>query len=357
MAREIKRDYQATPELLKDGIQLPPVPTQPDDWIATQRLLTALRNGVTGSGGTITERTYRTAVSPDGRVEIDTDHGIRIYDDNNVLIAQFDGSALTITGGTITGGTIQTALSPNARLELTTANGLRVFNSTNTVVAQLVQTLTGGSYFTVTEATVSSNLRTNSIISAAGSGTAISIATGVGATFGGSAEVLPDGSGVLGKVTLLSDGTARVTVTSSAVTIAPPIVGSNTTDSTTSITGAWKTAGGLGVAKALNVGTNITAVGVVISTGAGFYIGGATATDVLLTRSGGRFYIVLGNNSAAADVSLNDIYGREAHFSGNIDAINVTGNLVQAGNQFTPVALQYLDWTATPQTMNVWQVV
>jgi len=136
MSRLIRRDYLATPELLKDGATLPPVPTTPDDWIGLQRLLIDLRKNVTGSGGTITGRTFRTAVEPDKRVQITTADGIQIFDENNNLVAQLDGDSLTILGGTITGATFQTAASPAQRVEITTANGIRIYDGTNTLTAQ-----------------------------------------------------------------------------------------------------------------------------------------------------------------------------------------------------------------------------
>ncbi len=140
MGRLISRDYLATPELIKDGVPIPPVPGDPEDWFGLQKLLVAVRSSIVNPAGTITGRTFRTAVTPDKRVEIDTEHGIRIYDEHNVLVAQLNGTALTITGGTITGATIigstfKTATS-GERIEIDSTNGLRSYNSSNVLIGQ-----------------------------------------------------------------------------------------------------------------------------------------------------------------------------------------------------------------------------
>lgn len=58
--------------------------------------------------------------------------------------------------------------------------------------------------------------------------------------------------------------TMAVGAATGTVTIGPAIVGSIATDSTSSTTGAWKTAGGLGVAKKVFVGTDINAGGQIL---------------------------------------------------------------------------------------------
>ena len=73
--------------------------------------------------------------------------------------------------------------------------------------------------------------------------------------------------------TTLNVGGAATTVTLGAatgtVTIGPAVVGSIATDASSSTTGAWKTAGGLGVAKKLYVGTDVTVGGqFIVSTSA-----------------------------------------------------------------------------------------
>src|SRR6188768_357926 len=136
MAREIKRSYLPTPELIKDGVRVPTVPVNlaDGDWNGLNRLLDSMRKAIIAPQGTITGRTFRTAVEPDKRVEIDTAHGIRIFDEDNNLTATFDGDELTLLGGTIVGATFKTANSPDARIEIDSANGLRVYDATNTLV-------------------------------------------------------------------------------------------------------------------------------------------------------------------------------------------------------------------------------
>lgn len=137
MAREINRDYIPTPELIKDGLKIAPIPVLSDDWIGLRRLLTDLRKVATDPNGTITGRRFRTAVEPDQRIEIDTPNGIRIYNSDNELTAQFNGDELTILGGTIIGATFKTANSPNERIEIDSVNGIRVYNSSNVLVGQI----------------------------------------------------------------------------------------------------------------------------------------------------------------------------------------------------------------------------
>lgn len=148
MGREIFRGYLATPELFKDGVQLPttPINLANGDWLGLNRLLEEIRQAVIHPSGTITGRTFRTAVAPDQRVEIDTANGIRLYDSNGILTAQFDGDSLTIINGTITGGTIvgstfKTATS-GERVEIDSANGIRTFDSGGILISQLKGTIT-----------------------------------------------------------------------------------------------------------------------------------------------------------------------------------------------------------------------
>ena len=81
----------------------------------------------------------------------------------------------------------------------------------------------------------------------------------------GVTTAIPDWSLFNTGATTLRIGGAATTVTLGAATgtttLGNALIGSIATDSTTSTTGAWKTAGGLGVAKALNVGTTFGVTG------------------------------------------------------------------------------------------------
>jgi hypothetical protein len=291
MGREIFRSYLPTPNLIQDGASLPTTPIQlsDGDWEGLRRLLESIRQVVNGTGGTITGKTFQTAVEPDQRVkistasgiqifnaknqitatfdgdeltilggtitgatfqtalspnqrvEITTANGIRIYDNTNTLTAQFNGTTLTliggtITGGTITGSTIKTAVSPNARTEITTADGVRIYDSTNALVAQLASANAGGvsgSFLFASKASITTELRTNSIVSGSGAGNPITIDSLTGATLGGQADIKIDGSAAQGKVKFETQGVTRVTIDNTGLVINSGVVTGNLTGNVT----------------------------------------------------------------------------------------------------------------------------
>lgn len=64
---------------------------------------------------------------------------------------------------------------------------------------------------------------------------------------------------------ITAGGTLRLDISSTAVTSAIPVIVTDATDATTSTTGSIKTAGGMGIAKALYVGTSVNATTYVTS--------------------------------------------------------------------------------------------
>lgn len=285
-------------------------------------------DAVTITGGTITGTTFKTASGTGERVEIDSTNGIRIYNSSNTLVAQFKGSALTLAGGSITGGTIvgtsiKTDVSPNARLELDSTNGLRVYNSANALVAQLTQTLVSGSYFNSTIAAIT-DLRTNDI-NASNAGGPISIDAGTGATFGGSAEIIIDGSAAVGKHQFKADGTTRVTINPSGLTInsgALTITSGNSVITSGNLT---LTSGDLTLTAGDIVITsgNVTLTGTGIMTGKQLVVTNTAAnseiylrsdadrTQQIITQSGGSFHnrialrLVNGETESGSDAGAN----------------------------------------------------
>lgn len=199
-------------------------------------------------------------------------------------------------------GATTVALPAGTTIAGTTAAGVTTITSTS------ASALTVGRQG-ATDPVLKINANTGSVIS----GIEITgAATGNGATIasiGGTSEPLAlnaKGSGTIAIGAGASNGIVTITpatVVTGALTTTAAIINDSTTDTTSGTTGAIQTDGGVGIAKALYVGTTSTLSGAVNYKKQVTDTGGAYATAVVLTEAqSGRVIIV--DDAAGLDFTL-----------------------------------------------------